>query len=62
MLFDNGARDYRETSRALVFSLDEKNSVFNYIRSVFLPNDLFTFKQGSVYNIDDEKYLFCSSQ
>ena len=31
MLFDNGARDYRETSRALVFSLDEKNSIFNYI-------------------------------
>ena len=61
MLFDNGARDYRETSRALVFSLNEKNSVFNYIRSVYLPNDLFTFKQGSVYNIDDEKYLFCSS-
>ena len=61
MLFDNGARDYRETSRALVFSLNEKSKIFNYIRSVFLPDDLFTFKQGSVYNINDDKYLFCSS-
>lgn len=61
MLFDNGARDYRETSRALIFSLNEKSRNFNYIRSVFLPDDLFTFKQGSVYNINDDTYLFCSS-
>ena len=61
MLFDNGSSEYRKTSRALIFSLDESNKVFNYSKSVFLPDSLFTFKQGSVYSIDNNNYLFSSS-
>jgi len=61
MLFDNGSSEYRKTSRALIFSLDEINKVFNYSKSVFLPDSLFTFKQGSVYSIDNNNYLFSSS-
>jgi len=61
MLFDNGSSEYRKSSRALVFSLDEINKKFNHEKSMFLPDNLFTFKQGSVYLIDDENYLFSSS-
>jgi len=61
MLFDNGSSEYRKTSRALIFSLDEDNKNFNYSKSVFLPDSLFTFKQGSVYSMKNNIYLFSSS-
>ena len=61
LLFDNGISDIRMTSRALVFTIDEEENKFNSDRSVYLPDSLFTFKQGSVYLMDNEYYLFTSS-
>ena len=61
MLFDNGSSEFRNTSRALIFEIDELNSKFKKIKSIFLPDDLFSFKQGSVYLLDDKYFLFSSS-
>ena len=61
LLFDNGSADIRSSSRALIFELDEENKSFKLDKSIFLPDSLFTFKQGSVYQIDEENYLFTSS-
>jgi len=61
MLFDNGDAELRKSSRALIFKLDEKNNDFQIEKSVFLPDDLFSFKQGSVYLFDQDKLLFASS-
>ena len=61
MLFDNGMTDIRKTTRALIFSLDEENKTFIHQNSIFLPDSLFSFKQGSVYLMDDNKFLFASS-
>ena len=61
MLFDNGDSKIRKSSRALIFSLDESNKKFDLINSVFLPDDLFSFKQGSVYLFNNDKLLFTST-
>ena len=61
MLFDNGDAELRKSSRALIFKLDEKNNDFQIEKSIFLPDDLFIFKQGSVYLFDQDKFLFASS-
>ena len=61
MLFDNGDSKIRKSSRALIFSLDESNKKFDLINSVFLPDDLFSFKQGSVYLFNNDKLLFAST-
>ena len=61
MLFDNGSSEFRNTSRALIFEIDELNKKFKKVKSVFLPDDLFSFKQGSVYLLDDKYFLFSSS-
>ena len=61
LLFDNGSSDVRMTSRALLFTIDEEEKIFKSDWSVYLPDSLFTFKQGSVYLIDNENYLFTSS-
>ena len=61
MLFDNGSSEFRNTSRALIFEIDELNTKFKKVKSVFLPDDLFSFKQGSVYLLDDKYFLFSSS-
>ena len=59
LLFDNGSRKERMISRALIFSME--NDQFKLLNSVELPKNLFSFKQGSVYMIDKNKLLFCSS-
>ena len=59
LLFDNGNRKERMTSRALIFSME--NNQFKLLNSVELPKNLFSFKQGSVYMIDKNNFLFCSS-
>lgn len=61
MLFDNGSADFRRSSRAFIFSIDSVQNNFYLHQSVFLPDDLFTFKQGSVYQFNDNNYLFSSS-
>lgn len=58
LLFDNGD-DKRTTSRALQLELDETNMKAKAHLSVFLPDSLFSFKQGSSYYINSEKILFC---
>ena len=59
LLFDNGTRKERMISRALIFSMREDQ--FKLLNSIELPKDLFSFKQGSVYRFDQDKFLFCSS-
>ncbi len=59
LLFDNGHRIYRMTSRALIFSMIEDK--FSLIKAVNLPRKLYSFKQGSVYLMDQNKLLFTSS-
>ena len=45
LLFDNGSKDKRSTSRAFSFSINlEKKKIYN-TKSIFLPYDLFSFKQ-----------------
>ena len=59
LLFDNGHRDYRVSSRALMFRMIDGE--FSLIKSIFLPKELYTFKQGSVYLIENDKLLFSCS-
>ena len=59
LLFDNGNRKERMTSRAIIFSM--RDDQFKLLNSVELPKDLFSFKQGSVYRFNQDKFLFCSS-
>jgi len=59
MVFDNGEANIRRFSRALMF-----NSFGDSIRITFtidLPDSLFTFKQGSVYQFADDRFLFSST-
>ncbi len=60
LLFDNGNKKIRASSRALGFSY---NSTDGFVQdlSIYLPDTLFTSKQGSVYKIEDDKYLFSTS-
>lgn len=58
VLFDNGDRRERGTSRAYAFQ--EGNPV-RTTDIVTLPDSLFTFKQGSVYEIGEDKWLFSST-
>ena len=59
LLFDNGKRGKMPVSRAYGFSFDGKE--FSQELSIALPDSLYSFKQGSVYQIEEDRYLFCSS-
>ena len=59
LLFDNGHRDFRVSSRALMFRVIDGE--FSLIKSIYLPKELYTFKQGSVYLIENDKLLFSCS-
>jgi len=66
MIFDNSMNPAIKSrkgkrSRALAFRIDEENMVATKTLDVRLPSDLYSFKQGSVYFIDHDKLLFCSS-
>lgn len=58
VLFDNGDRRSRGTSRAFSFRPGEPVEVNQIVE---LPDSLFTFKQGSVYEIPGNKWLFSST-
>lgn len=60
MIFDNGD-DKRQRSRALQLQLDETNLTAKSQLSVYLPDSLFSFKQGSSFLMDSDKILFCIS-
>ncbi len=59
MLFDNGEASKRKSSRALAFT-GSSNS-FNNTLVIELPDSLFTFKQGSVYQFAEDRYLYSST-
>ena len=61
MLFDNGGPD-RMLSRAVSYRLnaDDKSVAIGSV-DILLPKNLFSFKQGSAYLINDDKVLICSS-
>ncbi len=66
MLFDNsmnmrGRAKSNKKSRALAFKIDETNMTATKTLDVQLPDSLYSFKQGSVYFIDHDHLLFCSS-
>ena len=58
LIFDNGDI-VRKYSRALKLKINEDDMSIVSSKSVFLADSLFSFKQGSVYEIEDKKYLFC---
>lgn len=58
LLFDNGDRRKRATTRAYAFSEGEQADP---VYAVVLPDSLFTFKQGSVYEVNSELLLFSST-
>lgn len=58
VLFDNGSRRGRNVSRSYAFREGEEVQTTDIIP---LPDSLFTFKQGSVYEFEDEKRLFSST-
>ena len=61
MLFDNGGSD-RKTSRALSFRIENDGKIYPGQINVSLPANLFSFKEGSVYLIENDKLLFCSTR
>lgn len=60
VLFDNGDARKRPTSRLLALKTPEEGD-FQLDFQVALPDSLFSFKQGNVYEIEDNMYLFNSS-
>lgn len=60
MLFDNNAEG-KKSSRALAFKINDDHKSARVTLSVNLPDSLYSFKQGSVYFIDNKRLLFCSS-
>ena len=58
VIFDNGTRRGRSVSRAYTFRDGEEVKTTNIIA---LPDSLFTFKQGSVYEFGHERWLFSST-
>ncbi len=61
MIFDNGGPE-RMYSRAISFRIMGKGKYRPGKIKLRLPGELYSFKEGSAYLIDDEKILFCSSR
>jgi len=59
MILDNGDPRFRGTSRAVGFNTFD-DSIRNTL-VIELPDSLFTFKQGSVYQFAKDRFLFCST-
>ena len=59
-LFDNNIKGDRK-SRALAFSINEEEKSADIKLSTVFADSLYSFKQGSVYIIDDNRLLLCSS-
>lgn len=60
LLFDNGNKKLRPSSRALGFTYSSSEGFVQDL-SIYLPDSLFTSKQGSVYKIQEDTYLFSTS-
>jgi len=59
IIFDNGEPNKRPRSRLIKFNLNEEDLEASASLSVFLPDSLYSFKQGSAYEIENDKILFC---
>ena len=59
IIFDNGEPFKRPRSRLIKFDLNEQELKAKATLSVFLPDSLYSFKQGSAYEIENDKILFC---
>jgi arylsulfate sulfotransferase len=62
MLFDNGDRKTRPYSRILSFSIDEANMVAKLKVNIKLNDELSADKMCSAEQIDDGKFLVCTSK
>jgi hypothetical protein len=61
MIFDNGGPD-RMYSRVISFYIEAKGKYKPGKIRVQLPRELYSFKEGSAYLIEEDKILFCSSR
>ncbi len=61
MLYDNGKNDVRETSRALVFDLNETNMTATTNLKIELPEDFYSYFQSNCTMVDEDKVLFANS-
>ncbi len=59
LLLDNGHPKIRKHTRAIIFNRDGDS--FSQELKIQLPDSLYTPKQGSVFKIDNDRYLFSSS-
>ena len=59
LMFDNGNIKNRKMSRALAFR--EQNQKFMNTLIIELPDSLFSWKQGSVYQVGEDRFLLNSS-
>ena len=57
LILDNGD-NVRKSSRALIIKIDEDDKRILASNSVFLPDSLFSYKQGSVYEMNNGNFLF----
>jgi len=56
LVFDNGSFRIRKKSRAVAFR--NVNGTIKTVYTIDLPDSLFSFKQGSVYQFEKNRYLF----
>jgi len=61
MLYDNGENGIRETSRALVFDLNETNMTATTNLKIELPEDFYSYNQSNCMMVDEDKVLFANS-
>jgi hypothetical protein len=61
MIFDNGGPE-RMLSRAITFDIDGIGMYNSGRIRITLPGELYSFKEGSAYLVEEDKLLFCSSR
>ena len=61
IVFDNGHPRFRDFSRILMFSIDEKTRKAKTEVSIDLPKEITSYRMGSAYRIADNRYLVCTS-
>ncbi len=61
MLYDNGANSIRETSRAIIFDIDENNMIATTNLKIELPEDFYSDRQSNCMMIGEDRVLFANS-
>lgn len=57
LIFDNGTFT-RQSSRAIKFNINDDKMIARSTMSTFLPDSLYSFKQGNVYQLGNGNLLF----